>query len=230
MVILATAVGLRQHSPRLSFWPFFKQLVWRGSLLIVMAIIAGFISTPYAMLKSDYWWAVKLIWYAVASSYITPINYLTWLSDFWNHFGPLLLTAAAVSAVWVLFESIRAPRWSMILFLVLGLSQLLWFSVNSRVWVELGYMLCLFAAVGAFVGELVAKVYRFVASPGGLLTRGVALAIAGLVVLSIIVGRWWGTAALALHYRLLESNTVVQIGRWAEAGNSIQTPKCWVAF
>src|SRR5207248_1358128 len=67
----------------------------------------------------------------------------------------LTLLAALAGAALIGVQALRGNvRWPMILALVLGATQLVWFSYNGRAWVVLGYMLGLFAVLGLVLGDL----------------------------------------------------------------------------
>jgi len=112
----------------------------------------------------------------------------------------------------------RRKPWPLFLAAILGLSQLVWYGFFGKLWVELGYMLCLFMAIGLFLGYLLTLVVRVLAR-GGLLGRAGASAAVAIALLLLVGGRWWNPASAALNYRLIDSKTVVEVGKWAEAGN-----------
>lgn len=218
IVIIAATVGLlRQHLWRMS-WSSLLAFGKRGLAIGGIALLAFFVTTPYAFLRPEFLSAYLLIIKSVTSSTLTPISYVNWLTDLWTHFGPVVLGAALAGTALVCLQMFHGSmRWPMLLLIVLGLSQIAWFSSNGKLWVELGYMLCAFAAIGLLVGEAVATVYRLVRS-FALVGRPLAMLVVAAALILVVGGRWWGTAALALEYRLIDSRTIVQVGRWAEAG------------
>lgn len=196
-----------------------RELIKRGLLLLGISLGTYFISTPYAFLSADFFLMTKVVLGLMSHSWLTPTNAMSWISGLWTNFGPVVMTMALTGVLLVCIETIRGSvRWPMFVLLVLGLSQLLWYSINGKLWVELGYMLGTFVAVALFAGELVEAFGRLLAR-AGVAGRAAAHAVGALTVGAVIIGRWWSPAELALTWRLSESLTAIQIGRWAEAGN-----------
>jgi hypothetical protein len=196
-----------------------RELIKRGLLLLGISLGTYFISTPYAFLSADFFLMTKIVLGLMSNSWFTPTNALSWISGLWTNFGPVIMTMALTAVLLVCIEAVRGSvRWPMFVLLVLGLSQLLWYSVNGKLWVELGYMLGIFVAVALFAGELVEAFGRLLVR-ARVVGQAAAHAVCALTIVAVIIGRWWSPAALAFTWRLTESMTSVQIGRWAEAGN-----------
>jgi hypothetical protein len=217
MVALAAAVGLRHQRPELRVAGFLQQLVARGVVAGAAALLCFLISTPYAVLTPEYASQVKQILAIVGSSSITPVDWLTWLDDLWKDVGPFILLLAAAGALLVILQALRGKaRWPLILALVLGITQFVWYAGNGHLWVILFYLLCLFAAIGLFAGSFIEAIRQALQRipAGRMLGAGVAA-----VILIVIGSRWWQPASFALAGRLTDDLTVVEIGRWAAAGN-----------
>jgi hypothetical protein len=137
MVAIAGLVGLR-HRPDLQRWGArFTELSRRGLLLVAVSLGAYFVSTPYAFLSPDFLRMTKVIVGPVGSSALTPTTALTWLTDLWTHFAPGMLLPAAAGALGICLQAaLGRPRWPMLLALVLRLTQLAWYSINSKLWVD----------------------------------------------------------------------------------------------
>lgn len=195
------------------------ELIKRGLLLFTISLGTYFISTPYAFLSADFFRMTNIVLGLMSQNWLTPTNALSWISGLWTNFGPVIMTMALIAVLLVCIDAIRGSvRWPMLVLLVLGLSQLLWYSINGKLWVELGYMLGTFVAVALFAGELVDAFGRLLARTGAA-GRAAAHIVFTVAVVALIIGRWSNAANLALTWRLTESLTSVQIGRWAEAGN-----------
>jgi hypothetical protein len=216
MAAFAAVVGLRREQPTLAPQALLGQLVARGALAGLTSLVVFVITTPYAFIKPDYFIILRGIYRNIGTSSMLPVGFSTWLTSLWTYHGPLALGCAVAGMALLGLQSLRGlVRWPMVLAAVLGLTQLFWFSYMGRSWVVLGYMIGLFAVLGLFIGEFVAATCR-VLSRGG---RTPAYALAGCVLLLLVGVRWWGLAAIALEYRLVDSRTLVRIGKWAEAGN-----------
>jgi hypothetical protein len=219
MVALVTVKGLARERGDLFTPQAGLELIRRGLMLLAMSLAAYFISTPYAFLSADFLSMTKVVLGLMSQSLLTPTNALSWISGLWTNFGVILMTMSLTAALLLSLGALRgAVRWPMLALLVLGLSQLLWYCINGKLWVELGYMLGTFVAVALFAGELVEALGRLLARANGA-GRAAAHVLGALVIAAVIAGRWWTPAALALTWRVTESTTSVEVGRWAEAGN-----------
>ena len=226
LVAVTLAVGLRHQYRHLSI-EFLRRLTIRAMLAMLLSILAYFVTTPYAFLSLDFFWLTRTLMTNVLLGRITSISYVNWLQDLSGHFGPFILLASWAGIALVCFQALlRKLQWPMLLALVLGASQLGWYAFFGALWVELGYMLCTFAIIGLFFGKFLQDICHLVARIS-LVGRPIAACVGALVMLAVIGERWWETAAAALEYRLTESKSVVQIGRWAEAHIDPQARILW---
>ncbi|WP_342740142.1 discoidin domain-containing protein [Bradyrhizobium sp. B117] len=219
MVALVTVKGLMLERGNLFTLQAARELVKRVLLLAGISLVTYFISTPYAFLSADFYYMTKIVLGLMSQSWLTPTNALSWISGLWTNFGAVVMAMALTAAILICINAIRGSvRWPMFVLLIFGLSQLLWYSVNGKLWVELGYMLGTFVAVALFAGELVEALGRLLARVKGTGRAGAQI-VCALAIGAVIVGRWWSPAALALTWRATELMTSIEIGRWAEAGN-----------
>jgi hypothetical protein len=216
MSALAAILGLRWAQPTMGLHTFLGRIIGRGVLAGLVSFVVFVITTPYAFVKPDYFSILGAIYRNISTSSMLPVSFSTWLSSLWVYHGPLTLVPAVAGVALLGMQALRGyVRWPMVLAAVLGASQLFWFSYMGRSWVVLGYMLGLFAVMGLFIGDLVATCYRALRR----LARAPAIALVACVMLLMVAGRWWGLAAIALNYRIVEFQTLIRIGKWAEAGN-----------
>ncbi|MBR1245281.1 glycosyltransferase family 39 protein [Bradyrhizobium sp. AUGA SZCCT0274] len=219
MVATATIAGLVLLRGGLHQPGVFRELVRRGLLLVGISLATYFVTTPYAFVSKDFYNMTMVVLRLVGSSWITPTNAFSWFSALWANLTPPIMMAALVGTILVCIHAVRGQiRWPMLLLFVLGASQFLWYGINSKYWVELGYMLGTFAAVALFAGECVEGVGRLLGRVGTV-GRVAARFICGFVVVALLVGRWWAPSALALTHRLTDALTSIQLARWAEADN-----------
>lgn len=219
MVATATVVGLASLRGGLRQPGTVGELAKRGLLLLGISLATYFVTTPYAFLSRDFINMTSVVLRLVGGSWMNPTNALTWAAALWNNLSPPVMISALAGVLLVCIQAARGQvRWPMLLLLVLGASQFLWYAINSKFWVELGYMLGTFAAVALFAGEFVAGLGRLLVRVGPI-GRVAAGLVCAFVVVALVLGRWWAPAALALTHRLTDSTTTIQLGRWAEAGN-----------
>ena len=195
-----------------------RRLAKRGAALFLLALAVYFVTTPYAFIRPDFYRMTKVVLGLMGNSWIVPTNFTSWISSLWSHFGKWVLIPVLIDAALVLMLSLRRPCWPLLLAITLGLSQVLWYGLNGRLWVELGYMLGAFAVIGLLAGDFVerlASLLRRIPVFG----KPAKYAVAGAAALVVFAPGWWTFVNIALSYRLTDEQTQFQIDRWAEEGN-----------
>lgn len=194
-----------------------RAVVGRGLLVAGAAVAVYLITTPYLVLSREFMKGALSIMRIVNRSSITSISFFDWARDLWTSFGVPLMVLAAVGLLLTLVDALRGRRVLPLMFaLVLGVTQFLFFAKNGKLWVELGYLMNLFVALGLFFGLAVQRGLGLVARiPFG--GRGVAAALTAVALVLTLFGRWGAGIDLLMHYRLSRNTTLFQINDWAVA-------------
>ncbi|MBV9018899.1 MAG: glycosyltransferase family 39 protein, partial [Alphaproteobacteria bacterium] len=217
MAALAVWFGVRRY--RASTVRLLARLVGRGAVLCLTALVAYAVTTPYAFVSPDFLRMTTRVVEIHTSNMLVTTTAWTWLARLWAHFGPAIMILAAVGVAIVALSALFGRvRRGLVLAVILGASQLLWYSLNEKLWVELGYMLVAFAVIALLSGEAV-EFARRLAARAGPAGRAAGVISATVVPAAIVAAGWWTTAEYALFDRLLATNTAFQIGRWAAVGN-----------
>ncbi|MBV8774663.1 MAG: hypothetical protein JO166_20370, partial [Deltaproteobacteria bacterium] len=219
IVAMVTTVALWRQRSGLPLFDFFRRLAFRTAWLLVVAFAAYFVSTPYAFLKSDFLVYTRILGSLLGESSMVPTTYADWIAGLWTHFTPMLMLPAIAGTGFLVARAARRDiRGPLFLAVVLGLSQLAWYGAIVKYWVELGYMLCLFAVIALLVGHCTQAIWDWL-SRAGAPGRALAVVTSSAAMFLVIGGHWYDAVAVPLTGLLTDANTSVQIGRWAEAGN-----------
>ena len=189
----------------------------RFVLLGLAAVIAFFLTTPYAFLDSYY----VTVWRMFSKMIIVPgtlqeISFFSWTDGLIAHHGRLLGATSLISILILAFRSFWAPpNAALVLAATLGASNILWYAAAGKLWVELGYMLVGFALSAVLIGEALCDQGRD-RTDRPLLT--IPLLIVQLVALVATFNSRWALAASVAAYNLSWRNaTSMNVGKWASA-------------
>jgi hypothetical protein len=193
----------------------------------VMALIAFVASTPYLVFDPYYIATTKGAFVLLnGDSPLIPISFATWYVDIVFALGwPFVLTVVA-GVAWFLLQGAGQQRLNgaLVLALVLGVANLLWFTGLGRFWVVLYYLLAALGLLSIFAGALIARVARAMAArrrPG--LWLGRALLAVALLLVACGMGRPAALAQVVASGVSAERTPQIGLSHWAEQnlpGNS----------
>src|SRR5205823_2731224 len=90
MALMATYGGIRQRGDltptRAGFWRCYW---YRLGCMGVAALVAFFVSTPYAFLDRYYFAALSGLWKLLTTSPLGKVTFLTWIRDLRMHLGDI---------------------------------------------------------------------------------------------------------------------------------------------
>lgn len=135
-------------------------IVVKGGLMGIVAIAAFVASTPYLVFDPYYLTTIKSAFEVLSgTSPLVPITFSSWYAAIGIYLGwPLVCAIAAGAAVYLFLLIARRADVAVALALVLGASNLLWFTGIGRFWVVLYYLLPVLYAAGLCLGLLVQEV------------------------------------------------------------------------
>jgi hypothetical protein len=182
--------------------------------LSAAAFAAFFVSTPYAALDSYYVkvWRLysKMI---VVSGTLGDVNVLSWINGILDHHGRLLAFSALAGLVVLVVRAMcgHASR-ACVLAAVLAISNILWYTLMGKLWVEVGYMLVAYALLAVILGELLASGGRWIRT-----TRvgnvGGTLALTAVLVAAVGNRAPSTGATIATSYNW-KHHVAFELGRW----------------
>jgi hypothetical protein len=218
MVATATVVGLYRQTTRIEPGRFAIAVCSRGLALAAISAATWVITTPYAFLGPDFFQMTKIVLAMNSEARIIDVEFGKWIAAIEAHSGlPLIVSALGGVGIGLCGILKRKPDWALLLTIVLGLSQLLWFAGIDKLWVIVRYVFSTLGIMAILAGVLAGFIYKSLARvrPLGQIVGPGFAALATVMVL----GRWYNVAETALRYRLMQFDSEVQIGLWAEAGN-----------
>ncbi len=189
--------------------------VKRVFALGVISITVWLASTPYA-LGSYYLGMISSTWAAVTSSTLESGSAAQWLAGIKDNLGLVLTVLACASLLWVLVRVLRgAGARAFLLIAVLAVSQILYFTLLSKVWVVVYYLmlgLSLLAILyAAMIKDLFDRLFQNVN------VRRVALLVLVAPVFALLLAQRSasGVGLVAKEY-LRDNSTVTQLSTWAD--------------
>jgi hypothetical protein len=218
MVATATIVGFCRQTTDIRPGRFAIAICRRGLALAVISAATWIMTTPYAFLEPDFFQMTKVVLAMNSESRIINVEFGKWIAALAADSGlPLIVSALGGVGIGICGILKRKPNWALLLAIVLGLSQLLWFAWVDKLWVILRYVSSTLGIMAILAGVLAGFIYTSLAHlrPVG---RIIGLSFAALATV-MVLGRWYNLVEIALPYRLMKFDSEVQIGLWAEAGN-----------
>jgi hypothetical protein len=163
MVLLAALVGAWARPVEPGSNVVAQRLVGTAGRLAVagiVAVIAFVISTPYILFDPYYLRTTRGALSILSStSPLIPISFSTWYQHILADLGWLFVIVLVAGVAWFLAQSAAGRRLDtpLTLALVLGASNVLWFTGVGRFWVVLYYLLAGLGIFAIFAGRLIAQ-------------------------------------------------------------------------
>jgi len=182
----------------------------------VVSILVWLASTPY-VLGSYYLGTIISTWSAVTSSDLASGSAVQWLAGISENLGPVLTGLACGSLVWVFANVLRgkAPK-ALVLMAVLAVSQILYFTLLSKVWVVVYYLILGFSLLTILYAAMIKDTLDWLFRGAGL-RRVALLVLVGPVFAVLLLQRGASSVELVGKEYLRENSTVAQLNSWAES-------------
>ncbi len=163
----------------------------KGLVMGVVAVAVFVASTPYLLFDPYYLTTYKAAFALLSgTSPLAPTTFGSWYTSIASYLGwPLLVAIATGIALFISRLLLRRANPGVTVALVLGVSNLLWFTGFGRFWVVLYYLLpALFAAglcLGMLVQEGAERLVKIQTSAFASVRRPLAVALVAVVVVAV---------------------------------------------
>lgn len=224
MALVAVWLGARVHAVGLDA-RLARMLTSRLVLLGGAALVAFFVSTPYAFLDSYYARSMRIAYGNVTQNtlQLEEISLRTWAETLYEYVGPIAAVLVAMTvarALWTSRRGVSDP--ALLLGVVLSLSQFLWYGASGKLWHVVGYLILSFGLMAVFAFETLLLGVRKLLALARRLPRRVELVqrlawVATVVVVAVLLasGRWYVPASWAVEQYALSQSTVRAANDWA---------------
>ena len=217
-VVIGVAATRRAPSSARA-WVSQVGVITRRLALVGGAALVGFaVSTPYALFDPYYRRTTRSAYALLTgTSPLIPVTFASWYESIRLELGWPFLVAVLAGVVWFLVGLVRTRRAdpAHALALVLGASNLLWFTSIGRFWIVLYYLLPALGLLAIFAGAVIERAALLVC--GGRGWWPARLALLGAVVVAVILGNG-RPAALATNIAAgidAARTPQVRVGNWA---------------
>ena len=178
--------------------------------------VGFFLSTPYALIPSNYYWkALKKIHLELSVSSVSPVNFWSWIGAIIEHRGIGPAMTMFVTVCTVIVSSFRGDSdKALVLAALLAACNIMWYSLMGKLYVVPAYFIPAYGLAGVLLGHYIAHFLNFIAH----YSSGLAKPAYCLAMLCFIpMGAKQFTLALErfLTEWNYEQSTCMEIGRWA---------------
>jgi len=182
----------------------------------VVSILIWLASTPYA-LGSYYLGTLISTWSAVTSSDLASGSAVQWLAGIKDNLGLFLSALACASLLWVFANMLRGKASkALVLMALLAVSQILYFTLLSKVWVVVYYLILGFSLLAILYAAMIKDAFDWLFR-SAVLQRAALLAVVVPVFAVLLVQRGATSVELVGKEYLRENSTVAQLNSWAES-------------
>jgi len=222
MVVVAVLLGAWARRGVLGSGGTARRLAHAGlrlAALGVVALVTFVATTPYLLFDPYYLRTTQSALSVLSgSSPLIPITFSTWYLDILRVLGWPFLIALVAGVAWFLLRTTvkRSLERALVLALVLGASNVLWFTGVGRFWVVLYYLLAGLALLSIFGGQLIARVAEALDRLIG--STWPSRAILVLVILAVALGNGRPAAIAQIEAQGISSSRTPQfrLANWAQ--------------
>lgn len=199
----------------------------RLTLLGFTALLAYFLSTPYAFLDGYYRSSLQSAWVVVSGQEFSHASIWTWLDVILGQQGWLFCVFAGLATILLLARMVggRAPK-ALLLALTLAVSNVLWYAGLGGLWVVTGYLLVAFGLQGILVGDLIARASDWF-ERHSLPNRWVTGLVASLLALSLLDARWFALTCDVMDRAYWQQQTPLAVDEWARTHLAADARVLW---
>ena len=220
IVILSVVMGIKLHVPinvDRGAW-FLREVSQKGFLVALVTVVVFIVFTPYAVLDPyliDAWKAASQIF--IAGSAASQTDFFSWLASLFHEVGSVLLAACGLALVGrYVYRDRNSENHPILFYAVLASSILVYYASLQKIWVQLQYLIVVFAFIATAAGHILDQLSDrmfpvFSGRPVGVAALSLAVAVMFLFLMS---PQLVAVAILQAQQSNWRHESQVQVGAW----------------